>query len=402
MSAAAPARSRFADAAASPITQTLIVFVVALAAYMLSTGFGHATYDNFIRLAYALLHGRLWLDWDPTVEAVFFNGQHYAVEGFMPAVVAIPAVLIFGLDANQAVICAIAAAIGVCAAWVMLGHMRVSRDVQIAVTAFFAFGTVYWWCAAFGSLWQYAHVVGVMFAMIALAEWYGARRPWLLGVLFACMAFSRFPMALAGIPFLVWLVLDTPKAARARALLQCIAGVAPFVLLYLLYNYGRWNTFADIGYSMWFHADAAGAQSGSPFQLRFLPGNLYSYLLLPAPLSMEFPWLRPTPMGVALTFTSPALALAFLAPVRNRETPFLWVAALLVAIPSLLYYVNGYEQFGMRHSLDFTPFLLPLVARGLERLKTFFTFALIGFSILANAYGIWYSWTYHAYGVVPR
>jgi len=43
-----------------------------------------------------------------------------------------------------------------------------------------------------------------------------------------------------------------------------------------------------------------------------------------------------------------------------------------------------------------------LVARGLARLETFFTYALVGFSILANAYGMWYSWAFHAYSVVPR
>ena len=381
---------------------TVLVFVVSLAAYALSTGGGHAVYDNFIRLAYAFVHGRLWLDWDPTVEAVFFNGQHYAIEGFMPAIVALPLVLLYGLQANQAAACAIAAAVGVCAAWVMLERMRVSRRVQIAVCAFFGFGTVYWWCAAFGSLWQFAHVVGAMFGVLALAEWYGARRPLLLGVLFACMALSRFPMALAGIPFVVWLLLDARKGDGMRAVAQAALGALPFLMLYLTYNYGRWHTFSDIGYAMWFHADAAGERVGSPFQLKFLPGNLYSYVMLPPPLSMEFPWLRPNPIGVALTFTSPALVLAFLAPARSRETWFLWAATLLVAVPSLLYYVNGYEQFGMRHSLDFTPFLLPLVARGLERLQTFFTYALIGFSILANAYGIWYSWAFHVYGVVPR
>ena len=384
------------------VDANILVFVVALAAYVLSTGFGHATYDNFIRLAYAFAHGRLWLDWDSTVEAVFFNGNHYSIEGFMPAIVALPLVLVYGLSANQAIVCAIAAAIGVSAAWLMLGRMRVTIPVQIAVTAFLGFGTVYWWCAAFGSMWQYAHVVGVMFGMLMLAEWYGARRPVLLGVLFACMALTRFPMALGVIPLLVWLALDAPKGDRLRVLSQTALGALPFLVIYLAYNYGRWHTFSDIGYTMWFHADAAGQRTGSPFQLRFLPNNLYSYFLLPAPLDMQFPWLRPTPIGVALTFTSPALALAFLAPARSRETICLWAATLLAAIPSLLYYVNGYEQFGMRHALDFTPFLLPLVARGLQRVQTFFTYALIGFSILANAFGIWYSWTYHVYGIVPH
>ena len=380
-----------------------IVFVAALALFWLSTGGGHAYYDNFVRLAYAFTHGRLWIDWPgPAIEALAWNGQHYVIEGPIPAIMCIPFVLIFGLDANQAVVCAIAAAIGVCACWVMLGRMRVSRDVQIWTTVFLGFGTVYWWCASFGSLWMYAHIAGAMFAMIALAEWYGRRRPWLLGVLFACLALSRFPMALAGIPFVVWLLLETPKGERLRVLSQTALGALPFLILFLLYNYGRWHTFADIGYTTWFHEDPVGSKTGSPFGLSFLAGNLYSFFMLPPEFSPDPPWLKPTGYGVALTFTSPALALAFFAPARSRETWFLWAAVVLTAIPSLLYYVNGFEQYGMRHSLDFTPFIIPLVARGLERVRFAFSYALIVWSVIANAYGIWYSWAYHAYAVVPR
>lgn len=397
-----PARSRAVSPAWSSAWSALAVFVIALVLYLLSTGGKHAYYDNFIRLAYALLHGRLWIDWPgPAIEALEWGGQHYVIEGPVPALLCIPFVLVSGLDANQAVVCAIAAAIGVAAVWVMLARMRVSRETQVWTTALFGFGTVYWWCAAFGSLWMYAHVAGAMFAVLALAEWYGARRPWLLGVLFACMAFSRFSMAVAGIPFVIWLLLDTPKGDRLRALAQAALGVLPFLILFLLYNYGRWGTFNDIGYTTWFHEDQVGSKTGSPFQLVFLPGNLYSYLMLPFEYINQFPWLKPTGFGVALTFTSPALALAFFAP-RSRETLFLWMAVLLAAIPSLLYYVNGFEQFGMRHSLDFTPFLIPLVARGLERVKLWFSYALVALSLLANAYGVWYSWAYHAYAVVPR
>jgi hypothetical protein len=379
------------------------VFIVALALYLVSTGGKHAFYDNFIRLAYALLHGRIWIDWPgPAIEAVEFEGQHYVIEGPIPAIISIPLVMLFGLNASQSLVCAIAAATGVCAVWVMLARMRVSRDVQIAVTALFGFGTVYWWCAAFGSLWMYAHVAGAMFAVLALAEWYGARRPWLLGVLFACLALSRFPMALAGIPFIVWLMLDTPKGNRLSVLLETLAGALPFLLLFLLYNEARWHTFRDIGYTTWFHADPVGSRTGSPLQLRFLPMNLYSFFMLGPDFIARFPWLHPNGYGIALTFTSPALALAFFAPARSRETVFLWIAVLLTAIPSLLYYVNGFEQFGMRHTLDFTPFLLPLVARGLERANVFFAYALIAISVLANGFGVWYSWAYHAYAVVPR
>jgi hypothetical protein len=121
----------------------LIVFILAFAAYWMSTGGMHAYYDNFVRLAYAFVHGRLWIDWPgPAIEALEYNGQHYVIEGPVPALLCIPFVLLYGLGANQAVVCAIAAAIGVSAAWAMLGRRGVSREVQLWTTVFLGFGTV--------------------------------------------------------------------------------------------------------------------------------------------------------------------------------------------------------------------------------------------------------------------
>ena len=68
----------------------LAVLIVAFLLYLLSTGFMHAYYDNFVRLAYAFTHGRLWIDWPgPSIEALEFNGQHYVIEGPVPALLCI-------------------------------------------------------------------------------------------------------------------------------------------------------------------------------------------------------------------------------------------------------------------------------------------------------------------------
>ena len=41
--------------------------------------------------------------------------------------------------------------------------------------------------------------------------------------------------------------------------------------------------------------------------------------------------------------------------------------AIIVAIPVFLYYGGGYVQYGFRYSLDFTPFLVALMAIGAGR-----------------------------------
>lgn len=382
--------------------RTYVVFLLALLGYLLSSGFGHTGYNNYVLLADAWLHGRVWIDQPaPAIDALKYAGHFYILEPPMPAVLLLPLVAIVGQTANQSFVCIVCGAVAVAAIDVLLGRMAVPSNLRIWIVVFFAAGTVLWWCTAFGAVWMYAHVAGAMFALLVLAEWYGARRPWLLGLLLACAALSRFPIVLAAPPFAVWLWLETMSAHRVRALASLAAGMAPLFALQLAYNWVRWHTLADIGYITWYHQDQIGEPTGSPFRLQYLPFNLFSFFLLGPDYVKEFPWIKPTGFGISLTLTSPALALAFLAPLRNRETIILWSAALLAAIPSLLYYVNGYEQFGMRHSLDFTPFLVPLVARGLTRRPEYLCFGLIVYSVLANAYGLWYSWAYHAYSVVP-
>lgn len=381
--------------------RTFSVFAISLAIYLISTGFKNTLYNNHVLLADAFLHGRVWIPDQPAgIDAIFYGQHWYIIEGPMPAILLLPLVAVFGLAANQVIVAAVCAAIAVSAADVLFGRMQIADPMRSVLTAFCGFGTVLWWSTAFSAVWMFAHVVGVMFALLAIAESYGKARPWLVGLLLACAALTRFPMVLAAIPMSYWLF------ARAghdiRVIRSFLIGFVPLFILYVAYNEARWGTPNDIGYTVWYHQDQVGEPTGPPFKLEYLPFNLYSFFLMPYQFFGNFPWLKPTAMGVALTFTSPALLLAFVADARTREALVWWSATILTFVPSLLYYVNGFEQFGMRHSLDFLPFVLPLVARGLQRFPAVLSYGLIAVSVASNAYGVWFSWAYHAFAVVPR
>jgi hypothetical protein len=386
--------------------RSLAVFALALAAFVASTHLRDTVYNNHVLLADAWLHGHVWIDGPvPGIDALLYGGHYYIIEGPFPAVLLLPLVAIFGQHANQTLLAAVCAAMTVAASDVLFTRMGIAPRLRSWLVAFTGFGTVIWWCTAFAAVWMLAHVIGMMFAVLILVECYGRRRPALIGMLVACMSLTRFSMILAAVPISYWLLTASQTAdlrERGRTAWAFVLGLAPWMLAYAAYNYVRWHTFADIGYTVWYHQDQVGEATGPPFKLHYLPFNLYSFFMMPPAFMEVFPWLKPTSFGVALTFTSPALVLALLASPRTREGLVFWSAAILTALPSLFYYVNGFEQFGMRHSLDFTAFLLPLVARGLQRCPSTLSFGLIAYSIAANAYGVWYSWAFHGYTVVPR
>jgi len=389
-------------------TRSAIVFAAAFLGYFLLSRNDHTAYNNFVLLADAWLHGHVWIakpeSW---IDALPYNGHWYIINVPIPAVLLLPLVAVYGANANQTIVSVLCGAIAVAAADVTFGRMGVSAFWRGRLTLFFALGTVLWWCAANGAVWMYAHVVAVMFAMLALAEWYGRRRPWLLGILLACAVYSRFPMVLAVPPLLVWLWLSAPAERRWRDLASFAYGFVPFVAASLGYNYLRYGSVMDVGYTLFYHMDAVGgggkqyctsctytgSPTGSPFALQFLAKNLYSFFMLPPQLIDQAPYFQLTGQGVALTFTSPLLFLALAAPVRKIESIVMWAAALLVAVPSLLYYLNGCEQFGMRHSLDFTPFLMVLLARGVERVPLLLSLVLLAYSLAANLFGMIHPFT---------
>ena len=154
----------------------------------------------------------------------------------------------------------------------------------------------------------------------------------------------------------------------------------------------------DAGHTVFYHQDPyMGAPTGSPFGLANVPGELYSFFVVAPRWHAEFPYLEPLAFGTALWFTSPALLFALLAREPRRLVVSLWVATLLVAGPSLLYYANGGSQFGMRHALDFEPFVLVLMGLAARQGRAALwriAQALIAWSVIAGAWGCWYWNTY--------
>jgi hypothetical protein len=266
---------------------------------------------------------------------------------------------------------------------------------------FLLLGTDLFWCATLGCVWELAHVSAVAFTLLALHELLTGRRAWLVAVYAACAAGSRFPLALAIPIYAAWLANDAGKEQRSRVLGVFAATLVPFILLWTAYNEARWGLPYDAGYAIFYNVMDGyqhGNRPGSPFRLSYIPYQIYAFFMRPPQFVLNLREVRPPFLmydveGIALTWSSPALVLAFFAP-KSRARVMLWAATTLAAIPSFLYYTAGGSQSGMRHALDFEPFLFVLMALaaydGIPRWATIVCW----YSIL---FGIWESWYANAY-----
>jgi hypothetical protein len=353
-------------------------------------------YNNFVLLADALLHGHAWINWPGSyIDALPYGGRYYVIEAPLPALLLLPFVAIFGPQTNQTILALVLTGIAVGAAWELGERFGIRRSFIAWICAFLLAGTDLLWCGMLGDVWFLAHVSAVCFTMLALVELAGKRRGWLVALFAACAFESRFSMVLA-VPAYAYLLLSTSsvEGRRSRSVASFVAVLAGVAVLWVAYNFARWGVWNDIGYTAWYHQDEAGMPAGSPFRLEYVRYQLWSFFVQTPTQLSEFPGLRPEFSGIALEWTSPALVLAFFARQPLRWVTALWAATLLTAAPNFLYYVNGYAQFGMRHALDFEPFLVALMLLAARERIAVWTRALIAYSCAAGLWGCWYWLSY--------
>jgi len=396
-------RSRAAAASARGSFGAVAAGAIAFVVMLVSSHLRSTHQNNYVRVAYAWLHGHMWIDWPGRwMDAVQYNGHYYGVDGPVPALFMVPLVAIWGNAANQTLVALAFAAVATGLAWMLAERFGVDDlATKVYLILFFVAGTDVWWCAMLGDVWFLAHLCALAFMLGALVELRGKARGWIVALCAVLAAGARFPEIVA-FPMLAWglwtgaFAERPPSPAERIARLRSAAIVVVcFGIAFVGYDELMWGTILDIGHTVYYHADAWGSPTGSPFQLSYVPYQIYSFFFR-APVLVEWlqhvqwPYVKPDTTGIALTFTSPALVLTFLAKTPQNVVRALWITTFLVAIPEFTYYLNGWVQFGMRHALDFLPYLFALMCIGVRERLPRWGIALIIYSALVGAWGVWY------------
>ena len=371
---------------------------------------------HFVYQADAFLHGQLSLAARPPNlnDWVLENGRWYVSFPPFPAVLLMPLVAIFGLAFNDTAFTLVVGALNVALLYRLLRKLGAGGEAgeaphsewdraPVVYALVFAFGTLAWSCAIRGEVWFTAETLGVTLTLLYLLSAVGARHPIRAGFFVACAAITRAPLAFSAI-FFVFESLSEERALgfqqlreavrdpvrRGRILQKLALFAAPIAAVaapMAWMNQARFGSWTEFGHShLYANRVNQQIQQYGLFSYQFLERNLHAaFTRLPEiqlhPLHIGF-----NGEGLSLFVTTPLFVLLL----WPRETPrlhrALWLTAAAIALPGFFYQNSGWYQFGFRFSLDYTPYLILLLALGHRpRGRVWWTLALAGVAV--NAWG---------------
>lgn len=320
-----------------------------------------------------------------------------------PAALMMPAAAIWGYELNDVLFTIFFAALNMALMFILLrrlsrgGRTGRGRSEVAWLTVLFGFGTVHLWCAVLGQVWFTALIVGCTCTLLYMLCAIDARRPFLAGVFCALAFATRTPLLFTCVFFYLFVLFPGGKLRRddwgdafkkiALFSLPCIVvGVSLLVM-----NNARFGQYGEFGHTYLAGGTLSNIKNYGLFNVHFLGKNLEALFTLLPRLQAEAPYITVSKHGMSILLTTPAF-LWLLRPMPRENTRdtfwhrLLWVTVIIAATPALLYQNTGYEQYGYRFSLDYTPYLIALLAVGRRPLSRAFKVAVV-VGIAVNAFG---------------
>jgi hypothetical protein len=284
-----------------------------------------------------------------------------------PSLVMLPFVGLHGWQFNDTSLgvfigaAAIALFFALCRRLALLGETRRTQGEDVVLALTLGFGTLFFSCAIRGEVWFLAEVLGALFTVLFVKSAVRASQPVRAGVLWAMATLTRTPLFFTAIFFVLEAVCPGPD--RVGQLREVRRAPGPLGLLAGWYNWVRFGSPAEFGHRFLYNNRVnADIDAHGLFSLLYLPRNLEAaFLKLPGVQLHPFR-LSYDPHGLTLLLTLPFLVLLVVPRDRPRLHWPLWITVAATALPGFLYQNTGYMQFGFRFSLDWTPYLVLLLA----------------------------------------
>lgn len=355
----------------------------------LSTSGGTTPYNYFTRLGDAFLHGKYYLQENPSWlnELVPIGQQRFAVVyPPIPAIVSTPFVFIFGSNFRQEIISQIMGAFAAFVWGVIAFQKTKNRISSLWLFLLASFGNITWFMSANGSVWYMGQVSTYLFTTLAVYESLNKKRIPLLVLYSSFAIFSRLQVILT-LPLVIYL--NREKFKKIKSFMSFLLGLTFFGIIYLIYNHLRFGSFFQTGYNLipgvlsepWF-------QKGI-FHPTYILNNIkVMFMSLPI-FSRQFPFIKPSWGGLSVWITSPVFIYSLLANKNKKEIQVAWLSIMLIAFVIFSHGSTGFTQFGYRFAVDFYALIFFLLVKYLEGTKLIWHhWFLLAVSIAVNLWGV--------------
>ena len=353
----------------------------------------------------------------------------------LPALLLLPFVALFGLNASDVLLTLFFAALNGVLLFNLLTrlneslHLKRSSADQVWLILLLTLGSAHFWCSVSGQVWFTALIIGVSFQLLFLRFAYQMSSPIWAGVMLGCAFATRASLILYALFFYAQIffpLTPTPPPLKERLRKALLFSIPPLIigLSLLSYNWIRFESWTEFGHRYLAEGQIARIQTYGLFHPVFLKKNLISAFLLLPKLQETFPYIRVSWHGMSIPFSIPVLlwipllwflVLRFLSLKRldshlesrpdsqNVSTslfspPSFWnlqhlhliglctfLIGLLLSL-LLLYQNTGWVQYSYRFILDFIPLCILLLACWPSSFPKLFKF-LILWSIVLHGIG---------------
>lgn len=303
----------------------------------------------------------------PEIDALIPNARysdtclHYMQHSLGPAFLLIPLVLVFGMTVSQTLVSALIGAAAAVVVFAITRHFSSQLRTQLALTVLAVFGTQFWYSAADGSVWHFAHTTAVFFVFSGIYFTVVRRNPLLAGAMFGA-AFMCRPSTILGGMFAIaafsdmWLPAATDagrsilRRVNLRPLIALAIGVAPFILLNSLVNYLRFGSPFESGYSYGeqvYQTNLAWVYDHGLFNPYYWSRHVAIVFEQMPNFASHGPFIWPSWAGQAIWATSPALLLGLFVHLRKWVWPARLAALAVILSGALMLIGAATNQLGI-------------------------------------------------------
>jgi hypothetical protein len=305
-----------------------------------------------------------------------------------PAVVMFPFAVVWGVGVWDVLLTAIAAALIPVVLVRLFDRERGiadGRGVQHLVLAVaWTFASPACFLGANGRVWFTAQIFGALMLVLFLDSAWRCRRPAWAGIWLALAIACRPTMAIAALFFgLEWWRESKRPLPFLRFALPVLIGGA----LLMIHNDLRFEDPFEFGHRFLYMRWQDRVQEHGMFSTIYLERNLQCLLTLLPVVTVD--GVRFSIHGSALWLGSPWLLSFVWARTRFPQRLGLWLTALALAIPPLLYQNSGQTQFTYRFAVDWLPCVVIALCFGGagRRLKLLVPLVVLGAAL--QIYGTW-------------